>query len=51
LIDAGNRALNDREYDRAIVELDKALRINPKAAMALADRGIAYLWKGDTDRA
>ncbi|MFL6601714.1 MAG: tetratricopeptide repeat protein, partial [Steroidobacteraceae bacterium] len=51
LIDAGNRALNNREYERAIVELDKALQLNPKAAMALADRGMAYQWKGDIDRA
>jgi TonB family protein len=41
----GNMSLNQQQFDGAIANFDKALAIDPAAAMALADRGMAYLWK------
>ena len=34
------------EYDRAIVDCDQAIKVDPNYAEAFVDRGIAYLSKG-----
>ena len=39
------------ENDRAIADYNEALRLDPKNAIAYANRGLAYRDKGDTDRA
>jgi tetratricopeptide (TPR) repeat protein len=41
----------NRERDRAILDYDKAIELNPKFAKAYEGRGDAYLWKHDYDRA
>ena len=51
LIDEGNQALDRKDYSQAIAKFDGALAINPQSAKALADRGIAYVWKRMDDRA
>ncbi|HZT00837.1 MAG TPA: tetratricopeptide repeat protein [Steroidobacteraceae bacterium] len=38
-------------YDEAIADYDAALALNSSDAVALADRGISYFWKGDKPRA
>ena len=38
------------DYVHAIVDLDNAIRLNPKNGRALKNRGLAYLAKGDTAR-
>ena len=48
---AGNRDLDRREYDQAIAEFDRVLQANPKSDLALADRGMAYVWKDERERA
>jgi tetratricopeptide (TPR) repeat protein len=47
----GNKLLDGGTYDSAIAAFDKALAIEPSNAYALADRGMAYLWKNDSDKA
>ena len=39
------------EYDRAIVDYDKAIRLDPKYTRAYYSRGRAYRLKGEYDRA
>ena len=39
------------QYDRAIEDLDQAIRLNPNYAAAFNNRGSAYSAKGDLDRA
>jgi tetratricopeptide (TPR) repeat protein len=51
LLAAGNRDLDRREYDQAIAEFDRVLQVNPKSDLALADRGMAYMWKDERERA
>jgi tetratricopeptide (TPR) repeat protein len=43
--------LKKNDYDRAIVELDIAIRLNPDNGRAHKTRGLAYQAKGDTARA
>lgn len=38
-------------YERAILNFDKALEVNPRDAQTYNDRGIAYMTKGNYDRA
>jgi lipoprotein NlpI len=40
-----------RDYDRALQDLDSALKANPKYAVALANRGNVYTARGEFDRA
>jgi tetratricopeptide (TPR) repeat protein/transglutaminase-like putative cysteine protease len=47
----GNDWLNRREYDKAIGEFDTALQLDPVAALALADRGMAHMWKEERELA
>jgi tetratricopeptide (TPR) repeat protein len=39
------------EYDRAIADLNEAIRLDPKNAHAFSNRGIAWRHKGDFERA
>jgi tetratricopeptide (TPR) repeat protein len=43
--------LKKNDYDRAIIDLDNAIRLNPDNGRALKTRGLAYQAKGDTARA
>lgn len=43
----GSVLLDIRRFDDAIRDFDKALSLEPRNALALADRGIARVWKGD----
>ena len=47
----GTAYYNNGDYDRAITEYAKAIRLDPKYAIAYNDRGTAYYNKGDYDRA
>lgn len=50
-VSRGNLMLDFRRYDDAIKDFDKALSLEPKNAMALADRGMARAWKGELEAA
>jgi tetratricopeptide (TPR) repeat protein len=39
------------EYDKAIADFTEAIRLDPKYALAYANRGAAYVNKGDSDKA
>ncbi|WP_245284248.1 tetratricopeptide repeat protein [Bradyrhizobium sp. WSM2254] len=39
------------DYDKAIADFDKALRLNPKLASSYSNRGRAWAMKGDYDKA
>ena len=43
--------LNKGQYDRAIQDLDQAIKLNPRDANAFNNRGRAYNSKGQHDRA
>jgi len=43
--------LKKNDHDRAIADLDNAIRLNPDNGRALKSRGLAYQAKGDTARA
>jgi tetratricopeptide (TPR) repeat protein len=43
--------LKKNDSDRAILDLDNAIRLNPDNGRALKSRGLAYQAKGDTARA
>jgi tetratricopeptide (TPR) repeat protein len=43
--------LKKNDYDRAIMDLDNAIRLNPDNGRALKNRGLVYQAKGDTARA
>jgi tetratricopeptide (TPR) repeat protein len=47
----GNKLLDSAAYDGAIGEYDTAIAIDPQNAYALANRGLAYLFKGESDKA
>jgi len=47
----GNVHLGNRNYDRAIDDYNKAIRLDTKYAVGFNNRGIAYLRKGRIDRA
>jgi tetratricopeptide (TPR) repeat protein/transglutaminase-like putative cysteine protease len=51
LIASGNAALNRQDYDTAIAKFADALMLDPNSAMALADRGLAHAWKGESELA
>ena len=42
---------NKGDYDRAIADLEQAIRLDPKYRRPIYNRGIAYIDKGDYDRA
>ena len=39
------------DYDRALQDYDRSIKINPSYAKAYNNRGIVYEEKGDTNRA
>ena len=49
--DEGVTNTRDGQYDRAIHNFDRAIRLNPKYAAAYYNRGTAYMRNGDPDRA
>jgi tetratricopeptide (TPR) repeat protein len=51
LITGGNDLLNKGRFDEAIREFDKALQLEPRSPRALADRGMARMWKDDSELA
>jgi len=51
LIGEGSAALMKYEFDHAILLFDRALVIDSRSAWALADRGLAYAWKGEREPA
>src|SRR5215813_10791196 len=51
LMSQGHTDINNGDYDRAIAAFSDAMRLDPKNALAFANRGVAYERKGDMDRA
>jgi tetratricopeptide (TPR) repeat protein len=51
LTNRGNAHLGNRNYDRAIDDYNKAIRLDTKYAIGFNNRGLAYLRKGRIDRA
>jgi lipoprotein NlpI len=47
----GRAYANKGQYERAIEDLDQAIRLNPNVAQAFSTRGAAYANKGQYDRA
>jgi tetratricopeptide (TPR) repeat protein len=47
----GQANLESRQYDQAISEFTKAIKIDPKDALAYSSRGLAYELKGQYDQA
>lgn len=47
----GNMYLDQEQWDKAIVEFDKAIKLNPGDAEALINRAIANAWAGDYKQA
>jgi tetratricopeptide (TPR) repeat protein len=50
LINRGRSYNSKGAYDRALQDLDEAIRIDPKMAVAYNNRGLAFTNKGDPDR-
>ena len=51
LVTLGNTLMNSGKYEDAEADFTKALSINSKDAVALADRAIAYVWQRKSDLA
>lgn|GEM_PF-2869977 len=49
--EAGASLINQRQYDRAIEEFERALEFDPDYAEAYCDRGIARYMKGEHEKA
>ena len=47
LIDLGNELINHMRYGEAVKTLTRAIALNPKSALAIADRAVAYQHEGD----
>jgi Tfp pilus assembly protein PilF len=39
------------DYDRALADLNEAIRLDPKSVLAFSQRGVLYVHKGDNGRA
>lgn len=50
-LDAGRKAVKDKDYERGIAELEKAIAINPLHAKSLGELGWAYFNAGKLDEA
>jgi len=44
----GNRLLDSGRYREAMEDFGRALKLEPKSAVALADRALAHVWLGQT---
>jgi tetratricopeptide (TPR) repeat protein len=51
LLDRGDKNRSNSDYDLAIAEFDRAIRLDPSIAAAHFGRGRGYLRKGDNSRA
>ncbi|GHV86606.1 hypothetical protein AGMMS50230_22140 [Spirochaetia bacterium] len=51
LINSGNARRNQGQFDKAIEDFTKVIRLNPKAAVSYFNRGLMYSIKGDFNRA
>jgi tetratricopeptide (TPR) repeat protein len=49
VFDRGKAALDRRDFDRAIAELNEAIRLDPNNSHAFSNRGFAYLRKDNSD--
>jgi Tfp pilus assembly protein PilF len=49
--ETGAALINQRMYDRAVEEFDKAIEADPNYAQAYCDRGVAYYMKGESREA
>ncbi|MGH6950035.1 MAG: tetratricopeptide repeat protein [Vitreimonas sp.] len=47
----GNVYLGGNRYDEALADFDRAVALEPQNGLALANRGIARVWRGDLDAA
>src|SRR6478735_10618624 len=47
----GNAHFKTGNYDQALQDYDRSIKINPSYAKAFNNRGVAYKKKGETDRA
>ena len=47
LIDRASTLMDSGRFDEAIADLTKAIALDPRNSIALADRGLAYVWKED----
>jgi tetratricopeptide (TPR) repeat protein len=50
-LDAGRKAVTEKDYERGIMELEKAIAINPLHAKSLGELGWAYFNAGKLDEA
>lgn len=50
-LDAGRKAVTEKDYERGIAELEKAIAINPLHAKSLGELGWAYFNAGKLDEA
>ncbi|WP_296597577.1 DUF3857 domain-containing protein [Phenylobacterium sp.] len=50
-LDRAFRLTTARRWDSAIADYNEALRLDPKAAIVIANRGIAQYWSGDYEKA
>jgi TonB family protein len=51
LIGSGSASVDRGELDSALRDFDQALEADPSSAMALADRGMTYFWKNNSENA
>lgn len=47
LLDSGSAAIDRGQFDRAIGDMDAAVKLAPRSARAFANRGIARMWQRD----
>ena len=47
----GNRAHDEKDYDKAISDYSKAIELNPNFVEAYSNRGVAFAYKKDYDKA
>ena len=43
----GNAFLDERKYDEALADFDKAIAMDPTSSIVFADRALVWAWKGD----
>jgi len=50
-LNSGNAFYNNADFDKALMEYDQAILLNPNSAEAFNNRGYVYYIKGENDRA